>query len=272
MCASVGAVLECVINVSEGRRPDVLEEIAAAGGDAVLDLHADADHNRSVLTLAGPDVFTAAQAVAEATVAAIDIGSHVGAHPRTGVVDVVPFVPLRGSTMDDAVAARDAFAAWMPDALGVPSRVYGPDGPSLPDVRRSLRGVAGHPTAGVCCVGARTVLVAYNLWLQPGVAVEVARSIAEELRSPAVRALGLDLGGLAQVSLNLVEPASVGPDAAFDAVARRAAVARAELVGLVPASVLAAIPPDRWTELDLAPSRTIEARLGEAGLDRGSFG
>ncbi|MDQ1374248.1 MAG: glutamate formiminotransferase / 5-formyltetrahydrofolate cyclo-ligase, partial [Actinomycetota bacterium] len=76
----------------------------------------------------------------------------------------------------------------------------------------------------------------------------------------------------AQVSLNLIDPATVGPDAAFDAVAKRAAVGRAELVGLVPASVLAAIQPVRWAELDLEPSRTIEARLGETGLDRGSFG
>ncbi|MDQ1375598.1 MAG: glutamate formiminotransferase / 5-formyltetrahydrofolate cyclo-ligase, partial [Actinomycetota bacterium] len=191
-------MLECVINVSEGRRLDVLEGIAAAGGDAVLDLHADPDHNRSVVTLAGPDVLDAVRAVAEATVEAIDIGTHTGAHPRTGAVDVVPFVPLTGSTMADAVDGRDGFAAWMSETVGVPCRVYGPDGPSLPELRASLRGVAGHPTAGVCCVGARPVLVAYNLWLQPGVPVTVARSIAEELRGPAVRALGLEVGGMAQ--------------------------------------------------------------------------
>jgi glutamate formiminotransferase len=265
-------VLECVINVSEGRRPDVIETIADAAGPALLDLHADYDHNRAVLTLSGPDVIDAARAVATATVEAIDLGSHLGAHPRTGAVDVVPFVPLAGSAMGEAIDARDDFAAWMQDELGVPCRTYGPGGPSLPDLRAELRDVAGHPTAGVCCVGARPVLVAYNVWLRDGEGLDVARSIANELRDPSVRALGLDVGGRAQVSFNLIDPASVGPAAVFDGVAARAAVARTELVGLVPASVLDAIPSDRWAELDLAPSSTIEARLEEAGFDRGSFG
>lgn len=265
-------MLECVINVSEGRRPDVLEGIAAAAGDALLDLHADPDHNRAVLTLAGPAVEEAARAVATATVEAVDLGTHRGAHPRTGAVDVVPFVPLVGTSMDAAIAARDAFAAWMTDALAVPCRTYGFDGRSLPELRQELRGVAGHPTAGVCCVGARPVLVAYNVWLRDGVGVDEARAVAAAVRGPFVRALGLDVGGTAQVSFNLTEPALVGPDAAFDAVATRTEVARAELVGLAPASVLAAIPTERWAELDLEPSRTIESRLEEAGLGGGSFG
>jgi glutamate formiminotransferase len=264
--------LECVINVSEGRRPDILESIADACGDALHDLHADYEHKRAVFTLSGPDVVDAARALASAAVEAIDLGSHLGAHPRTGAVDVVPFVPLAHSSMGEAIDERDAFAAWMQDELGVPCRTYGPGGPSLPDLRAELRDVAGHPTAGVCCVGARPVLVAYNVWLRDGVGVDVARSIANELRGPAVRALGLDVGGRAQVSFNLIDPATVGPAAAFDGVATRAAVARAELVGLVPAAVLEAIPPERWAALDLAPSSTIEARLEEAGFDRGSFG
>lgn len=264
-------MLECVINVSEGRRPDVVEPIAVAAGPSLLDVHVDGDHNRAVFTLAGPGVEDDARALATAAVEAIDLGFHVGAHPRTGAVDVVPFVPLDGSTMDDALAARDRFAGWMTSELTVPCRTYGPDGPSLPDLRRELRGVSGHPTAGVTCVGARPVLVAYNVWLRPGIGVEQARAVADEVRGPAVRALGIDVGGQAQVSFNLIEPALVGPDAAFDAVATRVAVERAELVGLVPASVLGAIPSDRWEELDLAPSSTIEARLSETGLNGGSF-
>ena len=116
------------------------------------------------------------------------------------------------------------------------------------------------------------MLVAYNVWLaEPDVAL--AKQIAREVRGPAVRALGLDVGGQAQVSCNLIDPDRVGPAALFDAVASRAAVARAELVGLVPARVLAAIPPERWPPLDLDPSRTIEARRGgSAGLDGGSGG
>jgi glutamate formiminotransferase/glutamate formiminotransferase/formiminotetrahydrofolate cyclodeaminase len=173
--------------------------------------------------------------------------------------------------MGEAIDERDAFAAWMQDELAVPCRTYGPGGLSLPELRAELRGVAGHPTAGVCCVGARPLLVAYNVWLREDIGVDVARAIAAELRGPAVRALGLDVGGRAQVSFNLTDPANVGPDVVFDGVATRAAVARAELVGLVPASVLGAITPERWAELDLAPSSTIEARLEEAGFDRGSF-
>jgi glutamate formiminotransferase len=116
------------------------------------------------------------------------------------------------------------------------------------------------------------VLVAYNVWLADGVSVDDARRVASELRGPSVRALGLGIGDRVQVSFNLIEPAVFAPDAAFDAVATRTAAVRGELVGLVPATVLEAIPPERWGQLDLAPSRTIEARLGETGLDGGSFG
>src|SRR3954470_10923150 len=103
-------VLECVINVSEGRRAAVVAQLAAAGGAHVLDVHSDAHHNRSVLTLAGPGVEEAARAVTVAAVERLDLRTHTGVHPRIGVVDVVPFVPLAGSTMADAVAARDGFA------------------------------------------------------------------------------------------------------------------------------------------------------------------
>jgi glutamate formiminotransferase len=110
------------------------------------------------------------------------------------------------------------------------------------------------------CVGARPVLVAYNVWLARGVGVEVARRVASSVRGPAVRALGLDLDGRAQVSMNLVDPLNVGPAAAYDAVAGLAPVERAELVGLLPAAVLGAVPEGRWRQLDLDPARTIESR------------
>src|SRR5581483_608418 len=203
-------------------------------------------------------------------VARLDLRSHAGVHPRIGVLDVVPFVPLAGSTVDEALTARDGFAAWAADALALPCFLYGPER-SLPDVRRgAFRTLAPdtgpsdpHPTAGAVAVGARPVLVAYNLWLAPGTPVAVARAVAKEMRGQAVRALGLDVGGHAQVSCNLIQPETFGPGAAFDAVASRCEVARAELVGLVPATVLAAEPPSRWPELDLDRSRTIEARLQE---------
>ena len=262
------AILECVINVSEGRGPEVIAELAAAAGPALLDVHSDPYHHRSVLTLAGPEVEDAARAVAAVAVERIDLRHHDGAHPRFGAVDVVPFVPLFGAAMDDAVAARDRFVVWARSTLALPCSSYGPDTVTLPELRRQARAVVAHPSAGVCAVGARPVLVAYNLWLDGG-DVELALSIAAALRGPAVRALGLALGDQAQVSLNLVAPDEFGPAAAFDAVASRTAVARAELVGLVPASVLAAIPPERRAQLDVEPSRTIETRLREAGLDGG---
>lgn len=269
-------MLECVVNISEGRDRTLVRAIAATAGDHALDVHSDGAHNRSVLTLAGPHVQEAARAVAVATVARIDITSHHGAHPRFGAVDVVPFVPLRGSSMADAVAGRDAFARWAGQALELPCFLYGEER-TLPALRAgafvALAPDAGppspHPTAGACAVGARPVLVAYNLWLAEA-NVAVAKEIAGQLRGPSVRALGLDLDGAAQVSCNLIAPAVVGPDAVYDAVAGRAAVARAELVGLAPASVLVAIPQHRWAALDLDWSRTIEARLQQAGLDGGS--
>ncbi|MGH9183622.1 MAG: glutamate formimidoyltransferase [Acidimicrobiales bacterium] len=263
-------MLECVVNVSEGRRPDVVAAIAGAAGEALLDLHTDPHHHRSVLTVVGEE---AARAVTVAAVGLIDLRHHQGAHPRLGAVDVVPFVALEGSSPDDARDARDRFAVWLAAALGVPAFTYGAGGPTLPELRREAFSGrwpdAGprrpHPTAGATAVGARPPLVAYNLWLA-GADLGVARAIARSLRSPAVRALGLAVGGGVQVSTNLLEPTAVGPAAVFDEVVSRAAVSRAELVGLVPRAVLAATPPKRWPQLDLSPERTVEARLAAAGL------
>jgi glutamate formiminotransferase len=264
-------VLECVVNVSEGTRLDVLDELAAAAGEALLDLHHDAGHNRAVLTLVGE---AAVRDVARTAVARIDLGHHRGAHPRIGAVDVVPFVPLGSQPMADAVAARDRFAAWAGAELELPCFLYGPER-GLPEVRRGafaeLSPDAGparpHPTAGGCAVGARPLLVAFNLWLaEPDLAA--AQAIARELRGPSVRALGLAVGHAVQVSLNLVDATAVGPDAAYDFVAARARIARSELVGLVPERVLAGIDPARWQQLDLSPERTIEARLERADYER----
>jgi glutamate formiminotransferase len=258
-------VLECVVNVSEGRDAAALARLAASVGGALLDVHTDPDHHRSVLTLLGTD---APRALARAAVAELDLTGHDGVHPRIGVLDVVPFVPLAASTLADAVAARDAFCTWAGAELGLPCFAYGPER-SLPDVRRhafgTLAPTAGppvpHPTAGAVAVGARPVLVAYNLWLaEPDLAL--AREVAASLRSPAVRALGLAVGPAVQVSMNLLAPEQVGPAQVWDAVAARAAIARAELVGLIPDTVLRATPRDRWGPLDLAEGRTIEARVG----------
>jgi glutamate formiminotransferase / 5-formyltetrahydrofolate cyclo-ligase len=290
-----GPPAECVINISEGGDGEVLGAVCRAGGDLVLDLHSDIEHNRSVLTLGGPlgAVEDAAREVAAAAIVRIDLRSHVGVHPRLGVADVVPFVPLTGAGDHHGpwtlvVEARNRFARWAGDDLGVPCFLYGPER-TLPEIRRRafnpLSPDTGpdrpHPTAGASAVGARPVMVAYNVWISAqrgpdgdqadGSVLSVARSIAGELRSPAVRSLGLEVGAGAQVSFNLIDPASVSAAAVYDAVAQRArargcSVVRGELVGLAPRAMLEAIPTHRWPELDLSEDTTIEGRMARLGL------
>lgn len=267
-------MLECVVNVSEGRDHAVLDALGAAAGSALADVHSDEAHNRAVLTMVGraagdEELEDAVRHVAALAVTLVDLRRHAGAHPRLGVVDVVPFVPLAGTDMADAVAARDRFATWAGAELGIPCFLYGPER-TLPEVRKQAFSElfpdtgppVPHPSAGAICVGARPVLVAYNVWLAKGTGPDQARRVAAQVRGPAVRALGLDVGGQAQVSMNLVDLSQVGPADAYDAVAALAPVGRAELVGLLPADVLEAVPEGRWVELDLSPERTIESRLG----------
>jgi glutamate formiminotransferase len=209
-----------------------------------------------------------------------------------GVVDVVPFVPLVQQAVDPsssglrldpapslgaAVEARDRFARWAWSELSLPCFCYGPlpgrGERTLPEIRRlafsELVPDTGecepHPTAGACAVGAREFLVAYNLWLADG-DVEVATAVARQLRGPGVRALGFDLSGVAQVSCNLVEPSVHGLVEVHDRVVQLlegtgVRIDRCELVGLLPAAVLDAVPAQRWVELGLDPDSTVEARL-----------
>ena len=288
MTPTSSPLLECVLNVSEGRDRRVISEVSEHAGQFLLDVHADEHHNRAVITVAGPPEETraAVRAVARAAVQLVDLAGHAGAHPRIGSLDVVPWVTLvagesasllHDGPINPSLVARDAFAGWAGAELGLPCFLYGPER-SLPAVRRGAwrtlapdRGPAApHPTAGAAAVGARPALVAYNLWLAEA-DLAAARRVAGQIRGPHVRALGLAVGGSVQVSCNLIAPWQVGPGAAFDAVATRAGVARAELVGLLPLGVLEAEPPHRWPELDLDRSRTIEARLELAGLDGGRF-
>ena len=286
-----GPPAECVINISEGRDGAVVETVARAGGVSLLDVHRDADHHRSVLTLGGPldEIEVAARSVAEAAVAAIDLRSHTGVHPRLGAIDVVPFVPLgTGSPVGEgwhhALAARDRFAAWAGSSLALPCFLYGPER-TLPEIRRgafeSLAPDSGpsrpHPTAGACAVGVRLALVAYNVWITDGregrasTALSVARRLAASLRSAEVRTLGLLMRDGAQVSCNLIDPATTSIADLYDAVATGAvaqgcSVTRAELVGLLPEAALHSTPPARWSELDLAEDRTIEYRMARRAI------
>jgi glutamate formiminotransferase len=276
-------VLECVPNVSEGRDRAVLEALAAACGSALLDLHVDRDHHRSVFTLAGDDVAAAVRSLSRAVAAHVDLASHEGVHPRLGALDVVPFVALAGSTRDDAAAAARDFGAWIAATFDVPVFFYDradAAGRSLPETRRDAFATRGpdlgpahpHPSLGAVAVGARDLLVALNCELVHD-DVALARRIAARVRErdgglPGVRALGLHLDsvGRAQVSMNLVALERTGvQDAcrAVDALAREAgdAVARVELVGLLPAAELARCDDECLAWSGLGPDHTIEGRL-----------
>ncbi len=215
------ALIECVPNFSEGRRPEVIARLADAvrsvPGVRLLDVSADPDHNRTVLTFAGRGeaVGEAAYRAAAVAVAEIDLRVHTGVHPRIGAVDVVPFVPLYGASMEDCVALARTLGARVAADLGVPVYLYGeaastPGRRTLPAIRRGwfegLREAIGepdrrpdmgparvHPTAGACAVGARGVLIAFNVDLATtdvGIARAVARAVRESGGGlPAVQAM-----------------------------------------------------------------------------------
>lgn len=257
-------MIECVINISEGRDLDLVGEIARFAGNDLLDVHCDPDHNRSVITVVGA---SAPPAVTRAAVERLDLRTHAGVHPRIGVVDVVPFVPLGGSTFDDAMTNRNEMSSWIANELHIPVFLYGPER-TLPDIRRQafttlvpdLGPTSPHPTAGAVAVGARELMLAWNLWLsEPD--LERAKAIASAIRGPGVRALGLQVGDQVQVSMNLIDPLRVGPAEVYDRVVAMAAIERAELVGLVPQVVLDAVAHERWQQLDLSKESTIEYRL-----------
>ena len=257
-------MLECVVNVSEGANEAVLTALRDATAADLLDVHSDNDHNRSVFTLVGTN---APKLLTAAAVSHLSLPHHEGVHPRLGVVDVVPFVPLGDSAMDDAVRARDEFAHWAATELSIPCFLYGPER-TLPFIRKNAWSTLlpdvgpheAHPTAGAICVGAREPLIAYNVWLE-GVPLQRTREIASLVRTEHIRTLGLQVGRFTQVSVNLVSPTIANPVDVVDAVKQHNAVHHCELVGLLPEEILRAIPQDRWEELDLAEDRTIESRL-----------
>lgn len=257
-------MLETVVNISEGQKSFVLEEFAKSLSSDFLDLHSDPDHHRSVFTMVGT---TAPRILTERAVHSLSLTDHVGVHPRLGVVDVVPFVPLVGSTMNDALIARNEFAQWAWSELRVPVFFYGPER-TLPEIRRNawhaLSPDVGdntpHITAGAICVGIREPLIAYNVWLSSCSPTDTKR-IASSVRTEDLRTLGLQVGENTQVSMNLIRPDFIGPMQAYDAVAAHAHIDHAELVGLIPAAVLSDIPRTRWEQLDLAMEKTIEWRL-----------
>ena len=287
-----------MINISEGRRADVLQALARACGAVLLDVHSDADHHRSVFTIASvvtDEVEAAARRLATACAdAALSLADHDGTHPRLGVIDVVPFVALGPTPTAVSVDAVRAFANWIGTELDVPAFLYDladPDRRTLPSARRtafsSRAPDAGpatpHPNLGATAVGARGVLVAVNLELV-GPNIELAREVASQLRErdgglPGVRALGIALPtpATAQVSMNLVDLDATGLETACVAAREHiemlgGRVHRVELVGLVPAVVLAECSTEFLAWSGLSELDTIESRMAAATNGPGASG
>lgn len=295
------AVIECVPNISEGRRLDVVAALAdslrAVPGLRVLGVQSDAAHNRSVFTLAG-DADALAVGVPklfEGAVAAIDLRTHKGEHPRMGAVDVVPFIPIDGVTMDACVALAKAVAADVASRWSVPMYLYeeastNPARKNLEDIRRGeFEGLAAkmaqpawapdygpavpHPSAGATAIGARMPLIAYNINLATN-RLDVAKKIASAIRMSGgglrfVKAMAIPLEerGIVQVSMNLTNYEKTPLFRVFDLVKREAArygvqVLESEIVGLVPSAALTQTA-EYFLQLDgFSPDQVLERKLG----------
>jgi glutamate formiminotransferase len=298
-------VIECVPNVSEGRRPDLVTAIAEAirrtGGVRLLDYSADASHNRSVFTFAGDEtgVERAVLALYEKAVADIDLRTHRGEHPRIGAVDVVPFVPIEGVTIEQCVSLAKRVGAAIAGRFNIPVYLYeeastNPARKNLEDIRRGQfeglaekMGVAGwapdfgpsqpHATAGASAVGARMPLIAYNINLATD-RLDVAKAIARAIRSssggfPYVKALGLRLEsrGIVQVSINLTNFTKTPIFQVFDAVKAEAKkrgveVLESEIVGLIPAAALEATTPAHLQLNAFSQDQILDNRLSAEGF------
>jgi glutamate formiminotransferase len=270
-------VVECVPNVSEGRRADIIESLVGAvravPGVRLLDRSSDSSHNRSVLTIAGEPgpVKAAVLALFGVAVQSIDLRSHRGEHPRMGAVDVVPFIPIEGITMAECAALARETAAEVAARFEVPLFLYEAAASTaartnLEDIRRGeFEGLATkmaaaewapdfgpaqpHPTAGATAIGARMPLIAYNINLATD-RLDVAKRIAAAIRHSSggfryVKAMGIALEGrgIVQVSINLTNYEKTPIFRVFEAVRREAArygvsVLESEIVGLVPAAAL----------------------------------
>ena len=280
-----GSLVECVPNFSEGRDADKVQLIAAAIADVksacVLDTHIDPDHNRSVITFVAPPETVVAAAVNAVRRASelIDMRTHQGEHPRLGATDVLPFVPVRGVTMDDCVRAAHEAGTIIARDLAIPVYFYEraalrPERVNLEDVRRGgpspeyapdVGLTHRHESAGAIVVGARPFLIAFNVILRSD-DIAVARQIARTIRArngglPFVKALGFRLHtrSLVQVSMNLVNYEVTGMTAVYNAIKRESdllgiEIDSTEIVGLVPQ---AAVDPNA----DIPQSKILEHQI-----------
>ncbi len=303
-------VLEAVPNFSAGRDPALLvriEEAVADAGAEVLDVSADPDHNRAVLTYVGAPraVEEASVSVARLAVEAIDLRAHRGVHPRIGALDVLPFAPLVGLTLEDARVSSLRVGSRLAEEVGVPVYFYGeasdPRGRGLGELRRGgfealldafpegrrpdvlpegWHRAGAHPTAGVTCVGARPPLLAWNIEIE-GLERERLQAVAAGMRErdggfPQLRALALVLPSQSrmQISMNLEDVEAQHPLEVFDALEERVRsaggrVRGTEVIGMLPERLLLDAAADRLRLLDPSPDRVLSSRLvrhlGERG-------
>jgi glutamate formiminotransferase len=293
-------IIESIPNVSEGRRPEVVEAIAAAiravPGVRLLDHSSDASHNRSVFTMAGDaaSIKDAVLAIYEQAVPAIDLRTHTGEHPRLGAVDVVPFVPIEGVTMEVCVALAKDVASEVASRFGVPVYLYeeasaNPSRKNLEDIRRGeFEGLAAkmgttlwtpdfgpaapHPSAGASVIGARMPLIAYNINLNTD-RLDVAKKIAAAIRHSSggfryVKAAGFELKdrGIVQVSMNLTNYEKTPIFRVFETVRREAerygvTILESEIVGLVPSAALNSAAEYYLQIADFKPDQVLENKL-----------
>jgi glutamate formiminotransferase len=297
-------IVECVPNFSEGRDASkvdaIIEAIRSVRGIAILDRELDADHNRSVITFAGPAtaVVEAAFRGVERAIGLIDLRQHTGVHPRIGAADVVPFVPVEGVTLDDCVRLANELAQRLWERLQVPVYLYEaaarrPDRLNLENIRRGqFEGLRDevrtnpdrrpdfgeaelHPSAGATVVGARKFLIAYNINLNTA-DVEIAKRIAKAIRFSSggfryVKSMGVPLASrnLAQVSMNLTDFEQTPIHRVFEAVRAEAArygasIVGSEIVGLIPKRALEMTAEWYLQVENFHPSLVLENRLAEA--------
>jgi glutamate formiminotransferase len=295
-------VIECVPNISEGRDRGRIEEIAGAvratPGIRLLGVSSDASHNRSVLTLVGDaaGVAAAVRALFEAALPRIDLTKHTGEHPRMGAVDVVPFIPIRGATVDQCVALSREVGAAIAERFGVPIYLYEDSASS--ERRRNLAEIRKgefegffekmkssdwkpdfgpdrpHPTAGVVAVGARAPLIAYNINLGTR-DLSIADRIAKAIRHIGggfryVKAMAVDLAdrGLVQVSINMTNYKKTPLHRVFECVRSEAErygvpVVGSEIVGLTPADALFAVAEHYLRIENFSSDQVLETKLLE---------
>ncbi len=296
-------LIECVPNFSEGRRPEVVrairDAIAAVEGVTILDASSDESHNRSVITFVVP-IEHAVQAAFEGMRVAkehIDLRTHTGEHPRIGATDVVPFVPLEDSTMEDCIALARELGERAGKELGIPVYLY--ERAATRDTRRNLADVrrgqyeglrdeigtnperepdfgpkAIHPTAGATAVGARPFLVAYNVYLGDASNLPLAKSIAKQVRESSggfrsVKGLGLEVDGQAQVSMNLVDTDQTALHTVFDFISEKARadgveVTWSEIIGLVPERVLFDASKEHLKLREFTADQVLERQVARA--------